>query len=124
MIANDKPIPVKKAKRGANLLEDGKATRIKPGQRLNPEGKPKIKTNANYWRAKYLRFTKAELKKELAKTKLTAIKIAVLRDVFEMMREPKLADKSWDRMKEAYQRDAPIDATPPMPDLHITIVRE
>jgi len=101
-----------------------KAVRFKPEQVANPEGLPKIKTNANYWRNKYLTFTKGELQKELNKSNLKAVQIACLRDVFELMREPKLSDNAWNRLKEVYQRDEPIDSTPPMPNIHITIVRE
>jgi tryptophanyl-tRNA synthetase len=122
MIANDKPsTPDKKV---CNLVEDGKATRWKQGQSGNPEGMPVIKTYANYWRRKYSTFTPEELKAEAKKKDITAIRIAVLRDIREMMKEPSEANYGFKRLENQYQRDEPLNTTPVVPEVHITIVRQ
>lgn len=127
MIADPEKSLVKQ-KRGKRKIHPNSlanlTSRLKPGQTANPEGKPKIKTNANYWRNKYLTFSKEQLTKELKKKDLKAVQIACLRDVYEMMKEPRLADKAWDRLRETYDRDEPLKNDIPMPDIHITIVRE
>jgi hypothetical protein len=126
MIANDKPdLPEKQVKMGnPNILEVGHDTRWKKGQSGNPEGKPYIKTNANYWRRKYSLFTLAELKEELKKKDITAIQIAVLRDVAEITKNPTEANFAFKRLENQYQRDEPLDTTPPVPEVHITIVHQ
>ena len=107
-----------------NSLKNLEKGRIKPGEVRNPLGKPLIKTDAVYWRKKYLTLSRPEIEAELKKPELKAIQIAVIRDVLELMKDPHKADKAWDRLREAYQRDEPLETTPPMPDIHITIVRE
>ncbi len=117
-------IPIKKAKRGnPKIREIGHETRIKPGQRLNPLGMPKIKTHACYWAAKYSQFTLDEIKKEIAKTNLKAIQIAVLRDWQQMVKNPTDANFAWARLKDQYERDEPIDNGPPVQDINITIIK-
>jgi hypothetical protein len=130
MIDNAQPNkPVEKKNRGRatgnpDIAELGRNTRFKTGNNANPEGMPKIRTNAVYWAAKYSQFTTEEIKKELARTNLKAVQVAVLRDWLEMMKNPSKANFAWARLKEQYERDEPIESTPPLQDINITIVRK
>jgi hypothetical protein len=107
-----------------DIVELGRATRFKKGEVSNPLGMPKIRTNAVYWAAKYSQFTTDEIKKELSRTNLKAVQVAVLRDWLEMMKNPSKANFAWARLKEQYERDEPIESTPPLQDINITIIRE
>jgi hypothetical protein len=111
-------------KRRNQLVKEGAPYRWRKGQSGNPEGKPFIKTNANYWRRKYSLFTVDELKVEAKKKDITAIQIAVLRDIREMIKEPSEANYGFKRLENQYQRDEPLNTTPVVPEVHITIVRE
>ena len=115
---------IKKTIHPNSLANLEKGVRFKKGEVANPLGMPKIRTNAVYWAAKYSQFTTDELKKELKKTNLKAVQVAVLRDWLEMMKEPGKANFAWARLKEQYERDDPIDSTPPQQDINIVIIRE
>ena len=101
MIADPK-LPDKKVKRkrgNPRINEVNVATRIKPGEVRNPEGRPKTKTGIRSHVIKYIGFTAAQLKKELKKKELTVVEEAAINHLLE------LSAGDWQRLKEEFDRD-------------------
>ena len=93
--------PVKRAIHPNSLanLQKGRATQIKPGQRLNPAGPPPGKVQLWQWVRKYSEMTARQLDKIAEDKSLPANRLMALSMVREMMAG------DWQRIKEALDRD-------------------